>query len=76
MTINHAIGFVVANIRKEKGMSQLDLAFDMGTTRKYLSDIENGKRNISLDVAWRLAEALNISFTELIDCAVNEMEIR
>ena len=76
MTINHAIGFVVANIRKEKGMSQLDLAFDMGTTRKYLSDIENGKRNISMDVAWRLAEALGISFTELIDCAVNEMEIR
>lgn len=65
MNIHEKFGYAIAILRKEKGYSQERFAFDANITRKYMSDIENGKRNISLDMIVRIADQLGVSLSEL-----------
>ncbi len=44
--------------RKSLGWTQEHLAFEAGIKRAYLSEIESGKRNVSLDVVEKLAKAI------------------
>lgn len=53
-------------LRAEKGMSQESLAFESGINRTYVSDVERGIRNISLDNISRLAKALGIPAWQLL----------
>ena len=48
----------VKNVRKAKGLSQTELAFKVGVSQRYISFIEAGKRKPSLDLACKLAQAL------------------
>jgi len=52
--------------RKEKGISQEELAYLSGLHRTYVGSVERGERNISIDNIERLAEALNIKITDLL----------
>ena len=45
-------------------MSQETFAYESGIDRRYMSDIENGKRNISLDILERVADKLEIKLSE------------
>lgn len=45
-------------LRKEKGITQKKLSLEVGITRAYLSNLENGKHKPSLEVALRIAEIL------------------
>ena len=45
-------------------MSQETFAYESGIDRRYMSDIENGKRNISLDILERVADKLGIKLSE------------
>lgn len=65
MTIHEKFGLAVATLRKERGYSQERFAFEANIARKYMSDIENGKRNVSLDVIMRIADKLEIRVSEL-----------
>ena len=65
MTIHEKFGLAVATLRKERGYSQERFAFEANIARKYMSDIENGKRNVSLDVIMRIADRLEIRVSEL-----------
>lgn len=47
-------------------MSQEKLAELSGLHRTYISDIEQGNRNVSLININRLSEALNVSASELV----------
>lgn len=60
------IGLVITRLRKQRGWSQLSLAEKARVDRRYMSDVENGKRNLSLDVLQRLATALGIRTSTLI----------
>lgn len=51
---------VLKRLRARRGWSQLDLALKAGVDRRYMSDVENGKRNVSIDVLTRLSEAFGI----------------
>lgn len=46
--------------RVRAGMTQEQLAERSGLHQTYLSDIERGKRNVTLDVVERLAAALEV----------------
>jgi transcriptional regulator with XRE-family HTH domain len=59
-------GRKVAQLRKARGWSQEQLAFESGLARSYLGGVERGQRNIALLNICRLAEALNISPQELL----------
>ncbi len=51
----------IKRLRKERGMSQEDLAFESGLHRTYISGIERGIRNVGLDNIGVIAEALDVS---------------
>ncbi len=66
MNLQQIFGETIKKIRLEKGLSQATLAFEADIDRTYISDIEKGERNISIQVAYKLALALQISFSNLI----------
>lgn len=57
-------GQAVRKIRLEQGISQEELADRCGLHRTYISDIELGKRNLSLENIERIAISLNKSLSE------------
>ena len=66
MTLIETFGRNVRQARKDKGWTQEQLAFEAGVKRAYLSEVENGQRNVSLDVVEKLAKALAISASSLL----------
>lgn len=61
-----AMAKVIYSARKDKKMTQSELAVSSGLDRTYISDIERGKRNPTISVLLRLAEALGVSVSVLI----------
>ena len=57
----------LAQLRREYGYSQEQLAADSGIARSYLSGVERGHRNIALINICRLADTLGIRPAELMD---------
>lgn len=53
-------------IRQTRGISQEKLAELAGLHRTYVSSVERGQRNISIDNIERLAHALSITPLELV----------
>lgn len=53
-------------IRKQNGLSQEDLAEKAGFSRSYYTEVETGKRNVSLLNLHLLAEALDIELSDLL----------
>lgn len=58
-------GQAVRIIRHDQGISQEELAERCGLHRTYISDVELGKRNVSLENIERIATSLNKSLVEL-----------
>lgn len=67
-----ALGRAVRALRDERGMSQEDLAHGADISVQYLSGIEGGHRNPTWDVLTRLADALNVSISQLAARAEDE----
>ena len=58
------------NIRKQRaasGLSQEELAFRAGIDRSYLSEIENGYKNLSVNILDQIVGALNLEIGEMFD---------
>lgn len=56
----------VVYLRKQLGWSQEKLALESGIARSYLGGVERGQRNIALVNICRLAEALSVHPSELM----------
>lgn len=52
--------------RKDLGWSQEDLAFETDIDRTYISGIERGVRNPSLDMLVKLAKTLKMTLANLL----------
>ncbi len=59
------LGMRIRFLRKEKKLSQEDLALEANINKNYLSDLENGRRNPSFEILEKLAVALGISLSDL-----------
>jgi transcriptional regulator with XRE-family HTH domain len=66
MKVQERVGLNVQNLRRGQGLSQEELADRAGIHQSYLSDIERGRRNPSLLVLARVAEALGVDLEELV----------
>ena len=53
MDIHQKTGLAIVQLRKAQGLSQYNLALKANITFRYLSDIENGKSNLSLNILGR-----------------------
>ena len=60
-------GRQVAELRRRAGLSQEALAFESGLARSYLGGVERGQRNISLINICRLAKALEVRPSRLLE---------
>jgi len=63
-------GEKVREIRKEKGLSQEELAHKADLHRTYIGMIERAEKNITLINIEKIANALNIDIKELL--AIND----
>ncbi|MCQ2289234.1 MAG: helix-turn-helix domain-containing protein [Muribaculaceae bacterium] len=69
MELQQQLGKAIRAIRTKQGLSQEKLALEAGVDRRYMSDIENGARNVSLNVIERISKGLAISTSYLLKCA-------
>jgi y4mF family transcriptional regulator len=53
--------------RRERGLTQKQLAKKAGISRGYVSQIENGKINLYLDTLVALARALGVNPSDLVE---------
>lgn len=63
--IRAQFGHRIRQLRQAKGLSQEAFAAECGLDRTYVSGTERGKRNVSLQNIQLLAQALNISVSDL-----------
>lgn len=61
------VGERLRQYRQARKLTQEELAAKAGFSRSYYTEIETGKRNISLLNLYKLAKCLNISLSELLD---------
>jgi transcriptional regulator with XRE-family HTH domain len=60
-------GRQLAELRREAGFSQEALALESGLARSYLGGVERGQRNIALINICRLAVALSVRPSKLLE---------
>jgi len=66
MLISERLGANIKKIRTRKKMSQGDICRALDMDRGYMSAIENGKKNITIQQLERLAQALDVSPDKLL----------
>ena len=59
------LGSILRENREAKGLTQEDLAMEMGVTREAISMVESGKR-CSLEMVWNLSQALGLRLSDVI----------
>lgn len=64
MNIKDKVGQRIKELRNELGLSQEALANKAEVDRTYVTDVENGRRNISVELLEKLIIALGVSFQE------------
>lgn len=60
-----SVGKTIKEIRKQRNLTQKQLADQIEISRSYLSDIENGNKNPSIKTTQRLAEKLGVTVAYL-----------
>lgn len=66
-TPREIFGRNLRRVRRLKEVSQEALAFNAGLSRTYVSEVERGVRNVSIDNMGQLAEALGVPLKDLVD---------
>lgn len=67
MNIKEKFGAKIKLLREQKQISIEHLANISNVDRNYISDIEKGKRNVSLLIIEKLAKGLEINIQELFN---------
>jgi len=57
----------IRELRKERKMSQEELALEVGTTRQTITSIEIGKYTASLVLAYKIAHYFGLTIEEVFD---------
>jgi len=60
------LGEELRKARDEAGLSQERLAFEAGVDRTYLSELENNHKSPTLEMLFRICEALKVPASEIV----------
>lgn len=63
MNIKKKIGERIRELRNEKKLSQEKLAFDSNIDRTYMSHLENGRKNVSVETLEKIIKSLDTDFS-------------
>lgn len=61
-----SVGRQVKEVREHFGKTQKELGELSDSKRTYITELENGKRNIGLKKLWRIAEAMDAEVVVII----------
>jgi transcriptional regulator with XRE-family HTH domain len=67
MSIKVKVGQRIKELRNQIGISQEALANKAEIDRTYVTDVENGRRNISIENLEKLVNALQVDFKDFFD---------
>lgn len=67
MDIKQKVGMRVRELRKVLGFSQEKLGNEAEVDRTYVTDVEAGRRNVSVQILEKLIRALKISVSEFFN---------
>jgi transcriptional regulator with XRE-family HTH domain len=66
MDMRRLVGRNIARVRREKGLTQEQVAERSGISQQYLSGLERGNRNPSIVTLYEIAQALGVSHVDLV----------
>lgn len=67
MDINELIGKRITHLRNRKDLSQQKFANEADIERSYLTHVEKGRKNISVNTLKKITTALGVSLKEFFD---------
>lgn len=67
LTAREVFGQNLRRVRRLKEISQEELALRADLSRTYVSEVERGVRNVSIDNMGLLADALGVPLRDLVD---------
>ena len=67
MDIKVVIGERIAQLRKAKKLSQQKFSYEAEIERSYLTHVEKGRKNISVETLLKITKALGISLKDFFD---------
>lgn len=67
MDMKVAIGERIAKLRKAQKFSQQQFSYEAEIERSYLTHIEKGRKNISVETLVKITKALGISLKDFFD---------
>lgn len=70
--VTKLVGRRIAQLRDERGLSQLALANQIGMARTYYAEVESGKRNVSMRNLTKIVRGLNVTLAEFFDSDIFE----
>ncbi|MGN6803298.1 MAG: helix-turn-helix domain-containing protein [Ginsengibacter sp.] len=70
MDMKVAIGERIAQLRKAKNLSQQQFSYEADIERSYLTHVEKGRKNISVDTLVKITTALGITLKEFFSAEV------
>ncbi len=66
MDMRRIVGKNLERLRRDKGLTQEELAARSGFSQQYLSGLERGQRNPTVVTLYELSQALGVSHVELV----------
>ena len=73
--VEREIGLRIKDLRAAAGVSQEELAYEIGMARSYLAEVETGKRNVSIRNLEKIAAGLGVSLSQLFEPCANVPDI-
>jgi len=73
LNTNERIGRLIAQIRQDRGLTQVEFAKRLNTSQSAVNRIEHGKQNLSLQTLARISDVLN---KQLLSAAGNAVNLR
>ena len=75
MDIQTTLGLRIRRLREARGITQEELAYLANTQTSHISRIELGQNNTTIDVAHRIAQALQIDLSDLLNLSSEDVDL-
>ena len=73
---SRAVGNKLLEIRKKRGLTQVELAELAGLADRTYADIERGSANMRVETALRICEALQITPNEILTAEDHSLDVK
>ncbi len=67
MDMRELVGRNFARLRRDKGLTQEEVAARSGFSQQYISSLERGRRNPTVITLYELAQALGVGHVDLVE---------